>query len=88
MEATLLQAIQGSTAIVVPLVVSGLRLLIPNLPKWLLPIGAAILGVGADLLTQFAAGASLGMIPGALLGLAGVGIREIVDQLKKAGAGG
>ena len=71
-------------AALVPLVVAFIRRMLPSIPKSLLPILAAVVGPVVDQL--------LALIPtmnaigwqAALLGLAGVGVREVFDQSKKA----
>ena len=65
-------------ALLSPLLVAGIKSVTDKLPKWSLPILSAALGAalsalsGGDLATGMAAG------------LAGVGVREAVDQAKKA----
>ena len=76
--------ITAITPIIVPIVVSLFKGFIPKIPKWLLPITAVLLGVGADYINEIISGASLGAYWGAALGAAGVGIREIFDQVKKS----
>ena len=65
--------------IVVPLVLAGLKRLAPSLPSWLLPVLAPFLGA-------LSAGLSgvTDVGTGAVLGAAGVGLREVVDQSRKA----
>ena len=72
-------------AVATPAVVAGVRRLLPRLPKWTLPILAAVAGVAGQLVAAIATGAEISPISGALLGLAGVGLREVVDQALKAG---
>jgi len=70
----------------VPVAIAMLKLMIPGIPKPWLPVLAPLLGGLLDAGTAYA-GISSGANPlvGALLGSAGVGLREIVDQLRKAG---
>lgn len=68
--------------VVVPVVIAIAKMLIPKLPKWTLPILAPLLGAAADYLTTGSFGN--GTIMGAIAGSAGVGLRELVDQLRKA----
>lgn len=71
-------------AALVPIIVAGIRKLLPGIPKPILPILAAVAGPAVDQL--------LALIPtidaigwqAAVLGLAGVGVREVFDQSKKA----
>ena len=78
---------QGIIALVVPLLICGVKLLIPKVPKALLPILAPVFGAGLEIVL-YSAGASGAANPvaGAILGGLGVWLREVVDQLKKASA--
>lgn len=70
--------------ILVPIIVSQLKKL--QMPTWLIPVMALILGAATDVTAQLASGAPvLAMTPvdGGLLGLAGVGLREIFHQIFK-----
>lgn len=69
--------------LVVPLLIAGLKTWIPKVPKWALPILAPALGALADFLLQTVGVNTGGVIKGALLGSAGVGIREIMDQVNQ-----
>lgn len=68
-------------AVIVPALLAVVKLVLPKLPPWLLPILAPGLGwAGNWLMTQ----AGLSTLPpewAALLGSAGVGIRELKDQV-------
>lgn len=78
----------AAIAVVVPLVVALLKKLIPSIPKPLLPIGATALGVLSDfLLAKAGALPHTSLALGALAGASGVGVREILDQLKTAVTG-
>lgn len=70
--------------VLVPVVIAALKLLLPRLPTWLLPILAPLLGAAADLAMHYAGLPSVGAPWGAILGSAGVGLREIQDQVRKA----
>lgn len=63
--------------VVVPAVIGITKGLVPKVPKVLYPLAAAGLGVASTVLTGLDYGQS------ALLGLAGVGVREVVDQTRK-----
>jgi len=78
------QIITALTPVLVPLLIVLAKLAIAKLPKWSLPILAMVLGVLLDVLNGLVTGTTLGPMWGAILGFAGVGVREIVDQLKKA----
>lgn len=72
--------------LIVPIVVAMAKFFIPKLPGWTLPIIAPALGALIDYLTTRATGAAASPLIAAALGSAGVGLREIVDQLKKVAA--
>lgn len=67
----------------VPVLVAIGKKLIPNIPTAVLPIAAAALGVGIDQIAALATTHESSILLSALLGSAGVGLREILDQLKK-----
>lgn len=79
---------QAVIAIVTPLLIAGIKLLVPRIPGAWLPIIAAALGFLLDLIAHFATGTSTNGTLALLLGLAGVGVREAVDQVKKATTSG
>lgn len=70
--------------IIVPIVIAVAKMFIPKLPGWTLPILAPLLGAIADYLMTGTFGQ--GTIMGAIAGSAGVGLREIADQVQKANA--
>ena len=82
------QLITYLTPMLVPLVLAAAKKGIGALPSWLIPILAPILGAVLDVVNAQLTGFSGGGMLGAILGAAGVGLREIIDQLKKALAGG
>ena len=67
----------------VPVIVIVVKRFIPA--KWSVayPLAAAALGPALDWLVGYLADQSVGARWGVVLGLAGVGLREIVDQLRK-----
>lgn len=71
------------TAVVVPLLVAVGKWAAPRLPTWTLPIIAPALGALVDYLISLASGGHFNPIMGALLGSAGVGIREMKDQVQQ-----
>lgn len=71
-------------AAVVPIVVAGFKKLLPSVPPFLIPILAAIIGPGGAVLVSWLSGIEANGWVLALLGVAGVGIRELFDQLGKA----
>lgn len=70
---------------VVPLIVAGIKKLAPKIPSVVWPLAAVLVGVASNWLA-----AKAGVLPqsgwalGALCGAAGIGLREIVDQVKQA----
>ena len=70
---------------IIPLIISLLKAALPLVNTRWLPLVSAIIGLLAELLLNFA-GFSL-PVPGlgSVLGLAGVGLREVCDQLRKIG---
>jgi hypothetical protein len=71
------------TPVVVPLLVAGVKQLSDRVPKLALPVLAIILGAVADTVNYYATGGGVGIGWGAILGAAGVGLREVVDQVKQ-----
>ena len=76
---------QAIISFVVPLMIWGSKLLLPKIPKVVLPILAPFLGAGVEILLYLVgASGTSNPILGAILGGLGVWLREVVDQLKKA----
>lgn len=71
------------TPVLVPLVITGFKKLLPSIPGWVLPMIAPVLGVALDFVNSLLTTHSTNLVVAALLGLAGVGIREVVDQAKQ-----
>jgi len=73
----------------VPIAIAALKAVLPLLPSWTLPVLAPLLGAGADMLIYYGSGGASVFSPifGAVLGSAGVGVREIADQIKQRVAG-
>jgi len=69
--------------IAVPILIAGAKYLIPMLPGWLIPIVAPLLGGIADALVAWLAAVPANPVLGLILGSAGVGVREVADQLKQ-----
>ncbi len=70
--------------VVIPMIVSQLKRL--NMPKWLIPVMSMVLGAATEVTAQLAGGAPMTAsmpVDGGVLGLAGVGIREVFDQIRK-----
>lgn len=74
------------TPVITPLIIAGIKKITPKIPSWTLPIIAPVLGMMIDYINAFATGHSTNTLVAAALGLAGVGVREVVDQLKPASA--
>jgi hypothetical protein len=72
--------------VLAPLVIAGIRVGLPKVPAKWYPLLAALVGVGLDIVAHFAAGTTLSPLVGFALGLAGVGLREVKDQLGKPAA--
>jgi hypothetical protein len=72
-----------ATPFVVPVLVAVAKQLPTALPSWTLPILAVVLGAAIDGINQVVTGQSVGVLSGAALGAAGIGVREVVDQLSK-----
>lgn len=71
--------------VIVPLAIALMKLVVPKVPKTWLPIIAPLLGAAIEILTSGVFGQNA--FWAAVSGSAGVGLREIYDQLKKAAAG-
>lgn len=67
----------------VPIAVAGVKKAVATKP-WLLPPMAGAFGVVADALVAYVTNTPMNPSTGAVLGLAGVGLREFVDQFRKA----
>jgi len=70
--------------VLVPLAVAAFKKLWGNVPPVVLPLLAAILGPVFDLAIGAVAGVESSGVWAVLLGLAGVGLRELKDQITKA----
>lgn len=69
--------------VVAPIMVRASKMLIPQIPSWMLPIlGPALVSL-ANWISAQAGGPHVDPILAALLGAAGTGIREIKDQVQK-----
>lgn len=77
------QAVTVLIPVIVPVIVAAVKKVVPSIPTLILPIFAVTLGVGIDYLNEVATGGGIGLIWGAALGAAAVGLREIQDQFKK-----
>jgi len=69
--------------LLVPIIVAFFKSVIKFLPSWTLPIIAACLGELLNVLSGLAGWGSTSAVNGAILGLAGTGTREVLDQIKQ-----
>lgn len=76
------QIITFATPVIVPIVIAGIKAVKPKIPTWILPLIAGPLGGLLDVINHYATGSASNLVVAVLLGLAGVGVREVVDQLK------
>lgn len=71
----------------IPLIVPGLVALVkwfaPKIPTAILPILCPVLGAGIEIIAHYSGLQTTGGWGGAILGAAGVFVRETYDQLKK-----
>lgn len=67
--------------IAVPLVLGIAKSFVPKIPGWMLPVLAPLMGAAADYFASgtFGQGTAMGVIAGS----AGVGVRELADQIMK-----
>jgi hypothetical protein len=79
-----LSGVQVVIPLLVPLAIAFLKLILPRVPSAWIPVLAPILGMLADLAAAKATGGVSSPMIGAVLGSAGVGLREVVDQLRKS----
>ncbi len=79
------QLVLALIPVVVPMVIAGLKALAPRVPKRLLPILAPILGGMIDAGAAYLQGGAPNPVLAAALGSAGVGLREILDQMTRGG---
>lgn len=78
----IVQLVMALTPVVTTLVVAGIRLLIPKIPRVALPIVALLLPVAASWFYSFAGGTFTPVVA-ALLGAAAVWLREIVNTFQE-----
>lgn len=69
--------------VLVPLMVAAWKRWLVEVPKVWYPVMALALGAGIDVANLYLTGDSLGAQWGAVLGAAGIGVRELFDQLRK-----
>jgi hypothetical protein len=81
---TLAMAITALTPVLVPVIVAAGKAMLGHIPGALIPMIAIGLGYAIDLLNHYVVGGGIGGVWGAVLGAAGIGVREALDQLKKS----
>ncbi len=69
------------TPLLVPLLIAGLKKVAPNVPSWALPLIAPCIGMLIDVVGRLSDSHQGNLFAAAALGLAGVGLREVKDQL-------
>jgi hypothetical protein len=67
-------------ALVTPLIVAGVKKVVPKIPKLLLPIATPFIGIGLGALLNWLQKSNLGWVDMAQAGALAVFVREIVDQ--------
>jgi len=78
-------AITALIPVLVPFVVYSVKLIIPSIPRVILPLIAVGGGLVINALDSFIAGADPNVIVGALLGAAGVFLREVFNTFQNHG---
>lgn len=78
------QMIVALTPVLVPLLIALIKRALAYLPGWMIPVTAIVLGALLDVVNGWVTGANLGAPWGAVLGAAGVGVREVLDQARKS----
>ena len=70
-------------AVIVPIVVAGVKFVVPKLPRASIPPIAIAMGALADWLGALVGAWHFSWISGTVLGAYGIGVREAVVKLKK-----
>jgi len=73
--------VQWLTPLLVPLIITGIKKVAPSIPTWMIPALAPALGVLLDIINSYATHNSPNLLVASLLGLAGVGVREIKTNI-------
>ena len=68
---------------ITPILVAAVKAIAPRIPTWLVPISASLIGCVLAFAGSYFAGVDVNWWQGLLLGLGGVGLREIINQLAK-----
>lgn len=75
-----------SVPVLAPILTAGVKWLLPKIPPLLLPMICTGLGTLSGYLAQVGVGEHTNVGVAIGLGLAGIGVREILDQVKKVSA--
>lgn len=68
------------TPIFATLVTAGIKLLLPKIPKWVIPLICTVAGAAGNVVAHYAETQNQNVTLAILLALAGIGVREIKDQ--------
>jgi hypothetical protein len=71
-----------------PLIIQAVKMFVPKIPTLWLPVMAPFLGALLDVISHYSTGSNISIGTAAALGLAGVGVREVVDQIQKVSPAG
>ena len=71
-----------------PLIIQAVKMFVPKIPTLWLPVMAPFLGALLDVISHYSTGSTVSIGTAAALGLAGVGVREVVDQIQKVSPAG
>lgn len=83
-----LATLQYLIPLIVPAILAGAKKVAPRIPSKAIPIAAPALGTVIAGLSAIGANNPNNLLLGAALGLAGVGVREIRDQIAPSANGG
>jgi hypothetical protein len=87
MKPETLSLFQTFIPILVPLLIALIKVMVPRIPRLLLPVLAPIFGAGMEIIGHYAGLTDGNTGSGMILGAIGVCVREVIDQLKKATSG-
>lgn len=80
--------LQYLAPVIVPSILAGVKKVAPRLPAKSIPIAAPFLGSALAGFEAIAANNPNNLLLGAALGIAGIGVRELKDQIAPAKNGG
>ena len=75
--------VKAAIPIISPIVVAVVKHFFPGVPGVTLPVLATGVGAATDAVSGVATGTEISPVEGSVLGLAGVGVREVFDQVKQ-----